>query len=77
MPYEVREMSGSLFRNKKKEKETHADMNGTAKIDGVEYYINGWTKEGDGGKWLSLSFKPKAQAAPPAKPEDIEDDIPF
>lgn len=85
MAYEVRELTGSLFKNDQKEEETHADFNGSAKICGIEYWVNAWTKtyEKDGikRKYFSLSFKPKtstaAQVKAPAKPSEIEDDIPW
>ena len=80
MAYEMKEMSGSLFVNSKKEKETHPDRNGTALIGGVEYWVSGWIKETKSGdKWLSLAFKPKEEA--PRKPVSFgkgdEDGIPF
>ena len=84
MAYEVRELTGSLFKNDQKEDETHADFNGSAKIAGVEYWVNAWTKtyEKDGvkRKYFSLSFRPKAiQVKAPAKPavDDIDSDIPW
>jgi len=59
-----------------------SDQKGSANVEGVEYWINGWIKERkDGsGKFLSLSFKRKEQSnkAPPAPPQDdFDDDIPF
>jgi hypothetical protein len=84
MAYEQKDMSGSLFVNNRKEKETHPDRTGTALIDGVSYYVNGWIKDSITGKWLSLSFKRKDEAAKPAKeaagiPDAPihDDDIPF
>jgi hypothetical protein len=78
--------SGSLSKNDRKEQPNHADYRGKATIGGVEYWISGWIKDGERGKWLSLSFKPKD--APPAEapttrraknePGDAPDsDIPF
>src|SRR5690242_17501474 len=61
MAYEQRDNSGSLFRNEKREKDTHPNATGTALIDGVEYYVSAWTKEGRKGKFQSLSFKRKEQ----------------
>jgi hypothetical protein len=80
MAYEMKENSGSMFVNTKKEKDTHPDRNGTALIGGVEYYVSGWIKETKSGdKWLSLAFKPKEQAL--SKPVSFgkgdEDGIPF
>jgi hypothetical protein len=60
MAYELRDNSGSLFLNSKKEKETHPDRTGTAMIDGVTYYVSGWLKTSQSGqKFLSLAFKRK------------------
>ena len=62
MAYEQKDNSGSLFRNERKEKDTHPDHTGTALIDGREYYISAWIKEKkDGGKFFSMSFKPKEE----------------
>ena len=80
MAYEMKENSGSMFVNTKKEKDTHPDRNGTALIGGVEYWVSGWIKETkQGDKWLSLAFKPKDEARKPqpAVVKDDEDEIPF
>ena len=74
--------SGALFVNDRKEKDTHADRQGSATIDGVEYWVNGWLKEGKKGKFLSLAFKRKEESAARDKPkgkvdDDFESDIPF
>lgn len=87
MAYEQRNNTGSLFKNKKKEKDTHPDYTGTGLIGDVEYYISAWIKESgkDGSKFFSFSFNPKepvaAQAVKKAVSdmtvEDLDDDIPF
>ena len=88
MAYEVRELSGSLFKKDDKKEETHADFNGSAKIAGIEYWLNAWIKtyekEGMKRKYYSLSFKPKVtakQVQGPSKSADVfnemDDDIPF
>lgn len=85
MAYEVRELTGSLFKNDSKEEETHADFNGSAKIGGIEYWVNAWIKtyekEGTKRKYYSLSFKPKnpLQLTEKGKKSfaDMDDDIPF
>ena len=78
MAYEIRELSGSLFKNEKKTEEKHPQMQGSCLIDGVEYYVSAWTKEGAKGRWQSLAFKRK-DAKPNAKPAPADDDdsIPF
>ena len=61
--------SGALYVNDKKEKDSHPDRNGSATIDGVEYWISGWIKEGNSGKFMSLAFRRKdAQTGGTSKP---------
>ena len=59
MAYEQRDNSGTLFRNDKREKDSQPNATGTAMVDGVEYYVSAWTKEGRNGKFQSLAFKRK------------------
>ena len=82
MAYEMKEATGSLFKNDEKTDETHADFNGSCLIGGAEYWINAWvntyTKDGAQRKYFKLSFRPKA--AQPAKPKTahtMDDDIPW
>lgn len=78
MAYEPKENSGSLFKNEKKTKDTHPNLQGSALIDGVEYWVSGWTKEGKKGKWISLAFKPKeGQDHDDKRPRDRDESIPF
>jgi uncharacterized protein (DUF736 family) len=61
--------SGALFKNSKKEKETHPDLTGKITVNGVEYNLSGWnntTKSGD--KYLAVKvseLKPKEDDADP------------
>ena len=85
--YEIKDLSGSLFRNQKREKDTHPNLTGSARINGVDYWVSCWSKPTKDGsdKWLSLAFKPKdVQAAdnrappPEGNMNDIPDeDLPF
>jgi hypothetical protein len=88
MAYEQRDLSGSLFKNDKREKDTHPNLTGTVMIGGVEYWASGWTKErSNGDKWISLAFKPKEAQNGAAKvmpavgsytsDDDDSEDIPF
>lgn len=83
MSFEQRDNSGALFRNDKKEKDTHPNATGTAMIDGVVYYISAWTKEGKSGRFQSLSFKrkdetqSKTKSAPSQSTDEFNDDVPF
>lgn len=79
-PYEQKDNSGGLFKNERKESDSHPNMTGTAKIDGVEYYVSGWTKEGKKGKWISLAFKLKNEVIKNGlrrSPPPDSDEIPF
>ena len=72
--YQIKENSGTLFKNRNKNKDSHPDFNGTVNVEGNEFYISGWTKVNqDGTKRISLSFKPKEQAS--VQPTDDDDFI--
>lgn len=80
-------MSGVLFKNDRKEKDTHPDYKGSCEINGVEFWISGWKKLGRNNEpRLSLSFTQKDDkqterpvlTTPPAKqPVDVDDNPPF
>ncbi len=77
-------MRGVLFKNDRKESENHPDYKGQAEVDGVEYWIAAWIKEGKKGKFMSISFTEKDEDKPaPKRPapkssrKDPDDDIPF
>ena len=60
MAFEQKDNSGSLFKNDKKEKDSHPNAKGSAKIGGVEYWVSAWTKKDkNGNPWQSLSFTKK------------------
>ena len=63
MAYEKKDMSGSLFRNERKETDNHPDWAGYIIIGGVEYWLNGWEKSGAKGLFFSLAAKPKQERA--------------
>ena len=78
-------LRGALFRNDKKESDSHPDYKGSCEIAGTEYWISAWLKESKAGAtFMSLSFKDKAETSKPkaetkAKPKqaDFEDSVPF
>lgn len=60
MTYDTKDNTGALFKNDKREKDTHAHARGTATIDGVEYFIDAWTNQDrNGNRYQSLKFKRK------------------
>lgn len=55
------ENSGALFKNDRKEKDTHPNLSGHINIEGKDYWLSGWTKRNDDGsfKVISLAAKQK------------------
>jgi hypothetical protein len=80
MAFEQRDMSGSLFKNKDKEDgDKRPNAKGSCMIDGVEYWVDAWTKQGDKGPWQSLAFKRKEKQSGPQRAPAVsdEDSAPF
>lgn len=81
MAFQQRDKSGSLWKNLRKEKETHPDYTGRCLIDGQDWNISAWIKEArDGSKFMSLSFRPFQTEKREEAPVDgggIDDEIPF
>jgi hypothetical protein len=49
--------SGMLARNDKKETEKHPDFKGSINVDGVDYWLSAWVREGkEGGKMEGRKF---------------------
>lgn len=88
MAYQHKPNSGSLWKNLKREKDTHPEYKGSAMIDGVEYWVSAWvnTSQQDGSKYFGMKYERKdaqqAQAPQQAAqdfqaPADMDPDIPF
>lgn len=89
MAYETKDMTGSLFKNTRKEKDTHPDYTGSCRIDGHDLWISAWLKEKQNGeKYFSFAFKRKDGTA--ERPEQfvkkvqetfpdasLDDEVPF
>lgn len=83
---------GSIWKNDRKEKDTHPDFKGSLNVDGVEYWVSAWKRKPDANPnapALSFSVQPKdtqnasnpaaqkANDAPAGGFDDFEDSIPF
>lgn len=68
MAYEMKPSSGSLFKNDRKEKETHPDLKGKVMLpNGEVRWISGWKKQTTAGDtWVSLAIGDLVQGASPA-----------
>lgn len=80
MAFEHKPGQFTLFKNDRKEQDTHADYRGEGLLpDGTPVWVNAWLKQGSKGKFMSCSIKPKdaprQQSAPrttrPSDPEEI------
>lgn len=74
--------SGALFKNDRRESEKHPEYTGSLTVNGVEYWLSAWVKQGkSGGKFFSLAVKPKdtpKKSAPrQSAREEMSDEIPF
>jgi hypothetical protein len=72
----------TLNKNDRKEKDTHPDYKGAINVDGVDYWLDGWVKDGANGKFISGSLKLKEARQQPAGGSgfdvDLDDsDVPF
>lgn len=87
-PYTPTEGKGTIFRNDRKEKDTHPDWRGTAMVNGALVEIALWEREGKRGTFYSVSVSPArerqaaapqpAREAPPGRGGAAEnDEIPF
>ena len=60
--YQQKDNSGALFKNDKKETDSHPDYKGSAMIDGSDYWVSGWINvSGAGTKYMKFSYSPKEQ----------------
>jgi hypothetical protein len=68
--------SGMLARNDRKTKDSHPEYSGSINVNGVEYWLSAWIKEGkagtkmEGRKFFSLSVRPKEEQAGSASLND-------
>lgn len=74
-------LRGVLFKNKRKKKKAQPDFTGSAEIDGVEYWLSGWSRKSkSGNSFVSLAFTVKDEVESEDdddEPEDESVDLPF
>lgn len=76
---------GAIWRNDRREKDSHPHYTGSATIDGVDYWVSAWKKSDDAPEkapLLKFAFRPKqerqeAPRAPAPQSSFADDDIPF
>lgn len=81
MAFEQKPMSGVLFKNDRREKETHPHATGRILLDdGRTLWVSAWTKDGKKGKFQSLSVKwadeRAAEIREEVRQEDFADNMP-
>jgi hypothetical protein len=78
--FEQKDGQGALFKNDKKQKDTHPDYVGNIKVEGIEFRLSAWIKTSNSGtKYMSISAMPKESAGRPTsnKSNDFNDEIGF
>ena len=85
MAYEPKPGQFSLFKNDRKEKDTHPDYKGDGmSLSGEPIWVSAWIKRTERGTFMSCSMTLKEQKKEeaPKKPaatgfDDMPDDLPF
>lgn len=70
---------GVLFKNGRKQQDKHPDYTGKIDVEGKEYKLAAWIKEGSKGKFMSLSVsiddgsrkERSADNTPPFQDDDL------
>jgi hypothetical protein len=68
---------GVLFKNDRKESDRHPEYKGSINVNGEEFWLSSWVKEGKTGKFMSLSVTPKNDRPTAAPVSAKQEDVPF
>jgi len=78
------ENRGVLFKNDNKTTETQPLYKGNINVDGQDYWLSAWVKQGQRGSFMTLAvtkkdddYQPKPKAEPPVDEHGNLADIPF
>lgn len=52
---------GTLSKSRERKTDKSPEYSGSINVNGTEYWLNGWVKDGKNGKFFSLAIKPKEQ----------------
>jgi hypothetical protein len=76
-----RDNSGVLFRSDKKDNDRAPDYKGNITVNGQDYWLSAWIKEGKSGKFMGLAVSPKEDYQPKQAPKKAsfqdDSDLPF
>ncbi len=61
----------TLNKNARKEQDSHADYQGKINVEGKEYWLNGWSKDGPKGKFISGTIKAIGEQQAPRREDPI------
>lgn len=80
MNYEMKDNTGTLFRNEKKQSETQPDYRGEALVNGESVWMSAWLNtSAKGTKYMKFAFSPKEER--PQQTQQpipvVDEDIPF
>jgi hypothetical protein len=69
--------TGVLFTNDRKQNDKQPDYTGNINIDGKEFWLSAWNKQGSKEAFFSIAVKPKDDAATGAsKAQQAKDSVP-
>lgn len=83
MAYEQKDGQGNLFKNDKGGNDKRPDYRGEITVGGTKYKLSAWLKDGQKGKYMSISAQPMTDDKPADKPKpapavvDDDENLPF